>query len=273
LRYRLILTDIDGTLLNQDREVTARTRAVMAELQRQSVRVVLSTARPPRTVRALYNSLGLSTPIICYNGALIYDPVTATSVAHHPIPKTVALAALATIRSIDPSLNVGLEMADEWHLDRIDDRVRAMDQAGLVPVLPFAGGLEQAIAHSTLGVSKLYFMAPNSVRVVFQERLALQGLERAVEVTSSGREFVEILAADVSKGAALRALAAILGIPSEQTVALGDEENDIPALLSAGLGIAMGNAPERVQRAAGVVTGSNTADGWAEAIERYVLAG
>lgn len=84
---------------------------------------------------------------------------------------------------------------------------------------------------------------------------------------------MEMLAQDVNKGAALRALAAaVLRVPMECTQALGDEENDIPALQAAGLGIAMGNASDHTKRLAGAVTGPNSADGWDEAVEKHVLA-
>jgi Cof subfamily protein (haloacid dehalogenase superfamily) len=237
---------------------------------------LIATARPPRATVSLYDDLGLSGPIIAYNGALIYDPVRKVPLLHHPLEKAVALQVLREIRALDPHINVGAELADEWHVDRIDDRLRGLYAAGRIERLPMEGPVEDAVAMTARGVSKLYFVAPSDVRAAAEQRFAAAGLDVAVTSSGSageGLSFVEVHAPGVSKGAALRALSAILGIPREATIALGDEENDLSALAAAGLGIAMGNAAERVKAAASAVTGPHTADGWAEAVERYALAG
>lgn len=272
MRYRLIATDIDGTLLNEHHEVTPRARGAIAELQRRGALVVLSTARPPRAVTPLYRELALSGPVIAYNGAMAYDPGRKTALFHHPIPKPLALQVLETIRTLAPELNVGLELADEWHVDRIDERLDASLRAGRIAIPPLTGNLEAKIASTPRGVSKIYFIAPPEVRAAAESRFATAGLAASLAITSSGSAFVEILAAGVSKGAALQSLASALGIPREQTLALGDEENDVPALQAAGLGIAMGNAPAAVKAAAGAIAGPNTMEGWAEAIRDYVLS-
>lgn len=276
MRYRLIATDIDGTLLNDRHEVTPRAGAAIAEFQRRGGMVVLSTARPPRATLWLHTELGLSGPLITYNGALVYDPVRKVPLLHHPLEKEMALRALAEIRALDGSIVVGAELEDEWHIDRIDERLRDRLAAGRIREMPIEGDVALALAHTCRGISKLYFVVPPDVRLAAEQRFAAAGLD--IAVTSSGSEgnglsFVEVQAPGVSKGAALRALAATLGIPREATIALGDEENDVSALAAAGLGIAMGNASERVKAVAGVVTGCHSDDGWAEAVERHALAG
>ncbi|HYF91032.1 MAG TPA: Cof-type HAD-IIB family hydrolase [Symbiobacteriaceae bacterium] len=266
MTYRLIATDIDGTLLNESHEVTPRTRQAVAELQRRGVTLVLTTARPPRAIRHIYDDLGLNGPVIAYNGALVYDPAHDRPLLHHPIHQEAALAIVAAIRAAAPELNLGLELMDEWHVDRVDEHLQWILDTNRVAA-PIFGDVARAIETTRRKVSKIYFLAPAHVRRAVEERLP-----PGVSVTSSGMDFVEIHAAGVDKGAALRALGAILGIPREATLALGDGENDIPLLQAAGLSVAMGNAAETVRRAAGAVTEPNTAEGWARAIERYVLA-
>jgi hydroxymethylpyrimidine pyrophosphatase-like HAD family hydrolase len=158
------------------------------------------------------------------------------------------------------------------HIDRIDQRLRHLHATGRILGLPIEGRVDHAVTVTGRGISKLYFVVPPEVRAAAEQRFAAAGL--AITVTSSGSEgeglsFVEVHAPGASKGAALRALSATLRIPREATMALGDEENDLSALAAAGLGIAMGNASDRVKAAAGAVTGPNTADGWAEAVERH----
>lgn len=270
---RLIVTDIDGTLLNRQGEVTPRVRAALTELERRGVAVVLSTARPPRTLRKLYAELGLRTPLVAYNGAMGYDMEAGQVLFHHALARLAAQAVHRVVAEIAPDLSMGLELADQWHVNRIDPPLAARIEAGIVEVAPSVSDLGEVLATTPREISKLYFWAPLEVRAEMEARLRQMGLDREVSVTSSYPGFVEVMAAGVNKGAALRALAAIMGIPADQVLALGDEENDIPALQAAGLGIAMGNASELVKAAAGAVVGANTEDGWAEAVERFVLAG
>ena len=271
MHYRLIATDIDGTLLNERREVTPRTLAAVRALQRRSIPLVLTTARPSRSVQALYSELGLSGPFIAYNGALVYDPRADETLFHQPIPLAIAWRLMACVRAVSPSLTVGLEMPNGWYLDRIDPHLQAHIDAGLVESMPTLCDVERMLAEATHGVNKLYFVASDATRSAMEARFAAHGLHTHIEVTSSSADWVEISAVGVHKGAALQALATHWSIPLENTLALGDGENDIPALQMAGLGIAMGHAPETVRRAADVVTASNAEDGWAAAIERYVL--
>ncbi|HWI63455.1 MAG TPA: Cof-type HAD-IIB family hydrolase [Symbiobacteriaceae bacterium] len=263
--YRLIATDIDGTLLDDQLAVTPRVRQVLARLKDRGITLVLTTARPPRSLRRVYDDLGMGGPVIAYNGALVYDPAHNRPLLHHPIERADALAIVRAIRKVGPDLNLGLELMDEWHVDRVDERLQWILETNRIAP-PIIGDVAKAIEMTDRGVSKIYFLAPPHVRAAVAAELPA-----GVTVTSSGADFVEIHAAGVDKGAALRALAAILGVPREATLALGDGENDIPLLQAAGLGVAMGNAAEAVRRAAGAVTGPNTADGWAEAIERYVF--
>lgn len=267
MRYRLVATDIDGTLLNPDRVVGDSTRKAIAELQRRGIPVVLVTARPPAMITAIHRDLGLTSPIIASTGAVVYDPVHLRAVAHHPIPKQIALQVIAAIRSVDPTLNVGADLVDEWHVDRVDDRVQRRIAGGMVPV---TGGLEQTVPVSAKEVTALSFRVIEA-RPAVEAALSRAGLDRHLYITSAGG-IVDMVANGVNKGAALRALASIMGIPMEQTLALGDDENDIPLLQAAGLGVAMGNALDEVKGVADTVTGANSEDGWAAAIEQHIFA-
>lgn len=270
-RYQLIVTDLDGTLLNDRSEVTRRTRAAIEAARRRGIKVVLNTARPPRWIRSLHRDLNLSEPVITYNGALIYDFQQDRTVLHRPIPREIARRTLRAIRSVDSALNVGMELADEWHVDRIDPRLQADLDAFRLAMAPLVSDLDAVIATTTRGISKLYVVGTASQREAIKARIARDGPSAPVEFTSSGADFLEISAAGVDKGTALRALARHLDVPLERVIALGDGENDVSALRVAGLGIAMGHADGSVRRAADLVTGSNTNDGWADAIERYAL--
>jgi Cof subfamily protein (haloacid dehalogenase superfamily) len=273
--FRLVFTDIDGTLLDDAKRLTPRTRQAVQRLAQQGIHLVLTTARPPRSIRALYAELGLKGPAIVHNGALILVPGVAGTpdriLAHHPIPVQTALALVAAIRAVAPEYPIGFGHVDRWFVDWIGEHHRSYIQANPAHP-PIVGPVEASIAALPDGVTKLYLRAPLATRRAIEAELQVRGLTSQVDVTSSGEDLIECMAAGVGKGAALRAVAAILGVPPAQTIALGDGENDIPLLAAAGLGVAMGNAVPALQAVAGATTLRNTEDGWATAIEQYVLA-
>lgn len=266
MRYRLVATDIDGTLLNRDHLVPDSARQAIQRLQAGGVPVVLTTARPPAMIRPIHQDLGMTGPIIACTGALIFHPHTGETLAHRPMAKDLALAVVAAVRSVDPAINLAADLETEWHIDRIDDRVGRRIAGGMVPL---TGGLERTLPTSERDVTCLSFRVMEA-RPAIEEAIRRAGLDRQVHITSAGG-VVDIVAQGVHKGAALQALAAILGIPVAQTLAIGDDENDIPLLRAAGLGVAMGNAADEVKAVAGAVTRANWEDGWAAAMERYVF--
>lgn len=252
--------------------MTLRARAAIAAAQRRGIAVVLSTARPPRSIRSLHRDPHLRAPVITSNGALIYDLHEDRPILHRPMPRGVALRVLAAVRTIDPPVSVGLELADEWYVNRIDARLQANIDAGRVAVVPIASNLESVIATTAGGVSKVYFTGTIDQRGAARASITQFGLNAEVAFTSSGVGFVEVSAVGVDKGAALRMLAKRLGVSLDGTIIVGNGEDDLAALRVAGLAIAMGQASDLVKGTVHVVTSPNSADDWAEAIERYALA-
>ncbi|HHW09280.1 MAG TPA: HAD family phosphatase [Firmicutes bacterium] len=272
--YKLIATDIDGTLLDEKWQVTPRTKQVIEKVVASGRELVLCSGRPPRTIRRLWQELHLSTPVIAYNGSLIYDYQKEKPLFYLALDKQLVAHIIELIRRMDDTINLSIEAMDHWFIDRLNDSITEAYKSGfLYGALPSAGRLEGILPHLDLEISKLFFIAPPAVRRCFEDQLKASGLYEKVTVTSSGWNFVEVLPPGADKGRALRELCRLRGVSPEQTVFLGDEENDIPAFAVAGLSIAMGNASDRVKAAADLVTATYLEEGWAEAVERHVLAG
>lgn len=267
----MVVTDIDGTLLGRDGSVSTRAPEVIAALRQRGIGLVLSTGRPPRTTRSVHKLLDLTDPVVTYNGAFIFDPISGDVLYNRTLDRELALTVVAEIRRFDPSLNVGLEIADTPYVDHIDERIQERINRGLVTVMPVVGAVEDVIKTTKEPISKLHFIAPADVRRAFAEHLTAAGLMEHVHYTSSGYNFAEVMARGGDKGTALREIAGLLAVDVERTMALGDADTDVPMLKAAGLGVAMGDAPAWVQQAADLVADPQRPDAWAAVVEEQVL--
>src|SRR4051812_33412172 len=115
---RLVAIDLDGTLLNDSKEVTQRTAAALKCLPNSGVKVVIASARPPRSVAGFYRELGLDTWQINYNGALIWDPKERRAVFHQPLDAMLARQIINIARAQYPEVTVACEVLDRWLTDR-----------------------------------------------------------------------------------------------------------------------------------------------------------
>lgn len=263
--YRLIATDLDGTLLRPDSSVSERSRRAIRQAQDAGLTVVFVTARPPRDIRELAGHAGLDGLSVCANGAMVYD-IGADRVLHHQrLDAALALDLIYAVRALDAEISFATE-----HGHKI----------GYEPAFPrffddFAHDHEPRVDHVHLlceeETTKILVHHPA------HEAEHLAGLVRPLvagraEVISSGGPFIELGASGVSKASGLKWLCAHLGIGAEQVIAFGDMTNDLQMLRFAGHAVAVANAHPQVLEAADQVTASNEDDGVARVIEA-LLAG
>lgn len=268
--YALIALDLDGTLLTDDLRITERSREAIRRARERGAAVLLASARPPRSMRRYHRDLGLDTPVVAYNGALVWDVAAGTSLLHKPLVPDAARALVAFLRRRDPALNISLECGDRWYIDDLTEEVRRAIEQYEVDPPHGVGCLEQVLADEAEAISKVLFRGNLKTA---QELLAAlpPDLPERLHITTSGEWFCEVMAAGATKAAAIEWTAAYLGRASGGVLAIGDSPNDIPMLQAATLGVAMGNAAPMVIEAADVITSTNNEDGVAVAIERYLL--
>jgi hypothetical protein len=261
----LIAIDLDGTLLTSDKAITPRTLRAIRAVVGQGVKVIIASARPPRSVAKVYKHLRLDTCVICYNGALIYDPPAKEVLYHQPIERALAHEVIEAARKKYPDIFVSAEVLDHWFTDRISREYQTEVAKQFTP--DHMGPIETWL---TQDVTKIMFLGPpGHIRVIRRMLTSTYGMNLAM--TQSETELLQVMSAEVSKGAALKFVCDRYGVPLQRTIAIGDQVNDIDMLKLAGVGIAMGLAPESVKRAADYITSGNDHDGVAEAIERFVL--
>lgn len=268
---RLIALDIDGTLIDDDLTIGPRTRAVIRAAMARDVAVSLVTGRMVSSAIRFARELGLSGPVVGYQGGLIRAMPEDGSkrlgrlLLHTPLPADVAREIVVWTREhgMDPHVN---------HLERFilrDDDPRADDysafmgaQAELVPDLVAA--IRQPVT-KVLAVGEPPL--PHQIAPLARARFA-----GSADVTISHPRFLEFVAPGVSKGRAVRWLARRLRVPLAATLAIGDQWNDLEMLGEVGHGTAMPTAPAGVRVVARYLAPSVTEEGVATMIEQLVLA-
>ncbi len=269
-QVRLLVLDVDGTLLTDDCQITTATRVAVQKVTSQGVRVVLASARGPSALRLIMRELGIAGFTICYTGALTcqIDPDP-----HRPIEMVaeqrmnLSSARLVLASALELGISIGWFTGDFWYIPSWDPTLhRESVITGVTPIVApnlvhfnEAPHKLQAIAGEPALLPHLYTLA----RTLPQDCAGQFSHETYLEVTQKG----------VDKAAALLVLGQELDIAPSEIVAIGDRENDVTMLRQVALGIAMGNAPSTVQAEADWVTSTNNQDGVAAAIERLFADG
>ncbi len=257
---RLLLFDLDGTLLGPDRRVRLRTLQVLARLGERGVRLSLATGRSPMSAASVLRDLVPSAPAIHFNGALLRDWHSGADLLRRALPVPDALAAVEQARDLD--LHVNLYLGDEILIERRGAVSRASEIKDGVPHT-LVDDLCEAVHSSGLCPTKLLCIGEPRLFADFAARV--RGVSRSgVGVVNSEPDYFEVLPAGTSKGAAAAALAVHLGLELSQVVAFGDNLNDLELLEVCGLGVAMGDGhPELLARADRVI-GPHDSDAIAE---------
>jgi Cof subfamily protein (haloacid dehalogenase superfamily) len=263
--YRLLVADIDGTLVNVDREITPPVRAAVRAAQARGVRVCLATGRIWPSARRFVDGLGADPPAILSNGAMVYDFARDEVWLKVSLPAEHARAVLRILRG-HPAVQPHLYVDDRVFIGRMTALTEAYQRkdrlrAGVV------GDLADWLRDDPMKV--LVIGEPPALEAVVSE---IQALPFAVNSVFSEPTYLEILPPGVSKGEALRVVAGRLGVAREEIVAVGDNLNDLAMVEYAGLGVAMANAPEALRARADYVAPSNDEHGLGEVIDRFILS-
>lgn len=265
-----IASDVDGTLLDNDEKISARTRAAVRAAVDSGVQFVLATGRPPRWVQPVVDALGFAPMAVCANGAVIYDPSTDRIVS----ARTLSADVLGELAEIATRVIPGAGLA----VERVGDS--AHDAA--TPQFVSSPGYEHAwLNPDNTEVSVEDLLSAPAVKLLIRKAGArsedmaaalAKHLGAQGDITySTNNGLIEIVPLGISKATGIEELTRPLGITAEDVVAFGDMPNDVPMLHWAGLGVAMGNAHPETVAAADEVTATNSDDGVARVLERWWL--
>jgi Cof subfamily protein (haloacid dehalogenase superfamily) len=263
LPIKAVLADVDGTLVTQEKLLSERAIAAVDRLREQGIELALTSGRPPRGMSMLIEPLALTTPLSAFNGGLIVRPDMSV-LEQKTIPAAVVGPAIELLSAA--GLDVWLYSGADWlvrdpkapHVDRESDTVR----------------FEPTVVESfddVKDVAKIVGISDDHGLVTATTERAREKFASHVSAAQSQPYYLDVTHPQANKGEVLSYLSAHLGIPGNQFATIGDMPNDVLMFARSGLSIAMGNASTDVQRAARCVTASNEQEGFAKAIERFVL--
>ncbi len=272
---KLIVIDIDGTLLNPEGVITPRTKAAVQAAQAAGIVVSLATARRYTNTTGIATELGLINPLILYDGSIVVVHPQGTLLHAQTMRPALARQAVELLVShhIQPVVHPLQELVEEiwtgpaerdgcWlapYFTAYPEQVRRRPYDALYS--------EQAAPLRVVG-----FAAEEELLPLVPALATLDCSWNMIKRGNYGCAELTIMEAGCSKASGVLALARQLRIPVQQVMAIGDNNNDIEMLRAAGLGVAMGHAPAAVKAAARAVTATNAEDGVALAIERYALS-
>lgn len=243
-KYRLLALDLDGTLLNENSEITPGNKEWVLRAQEAGITVILSTGRGFDSALTFAEQLGLKTPMITVNGGEIWRE-----------PHRIHRRSLLEADMIARLHRLALRYPDVWYWGYTTDGLFNKEQ-----------WVKDIASRSWL---KFGFFTEE--RDVLQEIWTEIRTWEGLELSNSSLSNIEINPAGISKASAIEEVCRMIGCDMASAVSIGDSLNDIAAIRSCGLGIAMGNAQEEVKAAADRVTASHWEDGVAQAIQEYVL--
>jgi len=262
---RLLLADVDGTLVTQDKLLTEATKAAVRDLHDAGVLFAVTSGRPPRGMSMLIGPLALQGPIAGFNGGVFVDPDLSV-IESHTLDPVVAKQTLTLI--LDQGLDAWVYTETDW-LVRDPAAAHVARETWTVKFDPrvVADFTEDHLAHAV----KIVGVSDDLGLVADCEILAQAELGETASAARSQPYYLDVTHPQANKGAVVGTLARLLKIPPGQIATIGDMPNDVLMFRQSGFSIAMGNASDEVKAQAGAVTDSNEAEGFAKAVRDVIL--
>ena len=261
-----VVSDVDGTLLTEDKTLTTRSRAAAAELRARGIVFAIISSRPSRGLSMLLEPLGITTPVGSFNGGVIARPDLSV-ITEHLLAPDVARRAVAMLDA--QGSQCWVFSGPDWLVRDPDGPYVAFEER----TVRFGPTIVEDFGRALDAAAKIVGVSKDFARLAQSERDVRASLAGEATVARSQLYYLDVTHPLANKGAALAEMAGLMRIPLDEIAVVGDGSNDVAMFERSGLSIAMGNASPEVQQAADLVTDSNDDDGFAAAIERFILGG
>ncbi len=265
---KLIVIDLDGTLLNSQHKLSDLTAEAIQKAQAQGIQIMLATGKTRHSGEAIIKRFNLTTHGIYLQGAAVHlhdGGIHANTTLNPEVARRII--TFAEDRGFDVAAYSGQRILART----VSPAAKELNSLYHEPMPEAVGPLQNILASTP--INKLLVIKQDDPRKIraLRWQLSMQINPKEARMTQALPDMLEILPPNISKGAALKHLLKDLGIRPEEVMALGDAENDLEMIEMAGIGVAMGNAIDLLKDAADYVVSSNDEDGVAEAIERFAL--
>jgi Cof subfamily protein (haloacid dehalogenase superfamily) len=263
-KIRLLLSDIDGTLVPPDKVLTERSIRAVNDLRDAGIIFAIASSRPPRGLSMYIKPLKLTTPIAGFNGGMIIDP------DEHVLEELTIDDGIVstTIGFLDEHhVNAWIYRGQEWYV-RDPNEPYVEHEAEVCGFQPLSVANFAALSD---GVAKIVGVSNDRDALARAERDLRTTFGGSVSATNSQSYCLDITNPQANKGDVVDYLSAKYGIPASDIATIGDAQNDVAMFERSGLSIAMGNAEDEVKSSAHEVTWSNKEEGFARAIEQFIL--
>jgi Cof subfamily protein (haloacid dehalogenase superfamily) len=262
---KLLVADVDGTLVTGAKVLTDAACDAVARLRAAGVELCITSGRPPRGMAMLIEPLGLTTPVAAFNGGLFVEPDLVTVLERCTLPADAALEVVDFLERV--GLDVWVYRGADWFVRRTDAPHVAREEA----TVRFAPSVIGNVRDVLEGAVKIVGVSDDLPLVARAEAELRSRVARHACPARSQPYYLDVTHPDANKGMVVRYDSRALGVPLEQIATIGDMPNDVLMFGVGGMSIAMGNASAEVQRAARFVTASNEDEGFARAVDAFVL--
>jgi Cof subfamily protein (haloacid dehalogenase superfamily) len=262
---RLVLADVDGTLVTQDKVLTEAAKEAARELRHVGIALAITSGRPPRGMSMLIEPLALETAIAGFNGGVFVNPDLSV-IESRTLDPMIAKQALDLI--LGQGLDAWVYTADEW-LIRDPKAPHVAREAWTVK---FDAKLVASFTDAHLARAvKIVGISDNLDLVASCEKAAQNALGGKASADRSQPYYLDVTHPQANKGMVVGTLSKLLNIPPAQIATMGDMPNDVPMFRKSGFSIAMGNSSDAVKAQASAVSDSNENEGFAKAVRKFVL--
>jgi Cof subfamily protein (haloacid dehalogenase superfamily) len=264
---RMVIADVDGTLVTQEKILTKRAADAVLRLHEAGIEFSITSGRPPRGMAMLIDPLKLTQPLAAFNGGVLIEPDLSTVVDQKFLREGVPETVIEVIEN--HGLDVWVYTDTGWFVRDANAAHVAREQW----TVKFPPAVVKTFAGLLGRVAKIVGISDDLDRVAKCEKDVQQAGGTHISAARSQPYYLDVTHPQANKGGVVLAMSKLLKIPAEEIATIGDMPNDVLMFEKSGLSIAMGNASSEVQASASYVTSTSEEEGFANAIEKFVLSG
>jgi Cof subfamily protein (haloacid dehalogenase superfamily) len=281
-KISILLADVDGTLVDSQKRITPRAKAAIQKLKEAGIKFAVTSGRPPRGIKMIVEQVNLSTPIAAFNGGMLVEPDTMKVLMQLTLEAETARSVIERVGEF--GLDVWVYAGVNWYLRELNTPHREKEERTVqfppTVVKNFDAALEQGVA-KVVGVSDEYDLVAKAEKGIVEEfehgvhakcTTTSRDCEPSVSAARSQPYYLDVTHPKANKGSVVEMLADLLKIPPAEFATIGDMPNDVLMFKKSGYSIAMGQASEEVKQSATYVTAGMDDEGFAKAIENFVLS-